>query len=757
MSSKSDFGSTDIARISLDQQYDPPPPPPPDIATAGIVAVDITDEFSEAVKTLAPGELVKDVMFTLFESVSGLEVMDPKMDSGCVESPEELEELYDVTRPLLPEEVLGIIDQLLCHEMAWHQGYPLSQTLFTSVYAEAILTPTPQKIEDAHFVRNAPDGPPGRSDMLEILRAYCLGLLKACGYVNERIRSEHYYEEEDFVTNTYSRTLLAEIQPQAIRQTIQEARDLVSTLTDDISDDLRKALDQRLQLRLYLLDATECSKHVKEPEVARRPWLEGLEILPAIESSHALGRPVDDAFSVKLQRKLASTMPPRPIVQLEFSDAFGHLSRLFKDGAELIDVLNYTDSQSLQNFVSHFQAKKPQPLVFVRTLLQYFLFNEMEVLGSMSIRQIMDDDFSIVSMPASTQLDRSNDEIEFPQDPRFIVAQQMELFRQRAAQSFLDIFRTFCQNRCRVRRTLCHTVKDWENLQVDAEDIDQIIQVKLNENPLRQFTGANTQPIDTYSLPLSSWTYLYKIRQMEWIVQLGFELEVYQPDELAGMYWYLNYVAKWRVQHTERIKSFIVRRAEESRAPSQPRDPAVHRQLERSLAFVRLMLLDAAVTWEMSDALSCLYTALMRLKLVKVPPRPYSNDELRFDLRMRPFAVIGLPPCPNFQEFTLGTTQPESSTTEILRYAERALKGAKQGLEALSKLSPKDSFSIGSHDKWITSKKNALKACIATGLAITTLLKATNDEANSLRVKAEVPTPDKCYHDWWIVPRLVPV
>lgn len=30
--------------------------------------------------------------------------------------------------------------------------------------------------------------------MLEILRAYCLGLLKACGYVNERIRSEHYYE-----------------------------------------------------------------------------------------------------------------------------------------------------------------------------------------------------------------------------------------------------------------------------------------------------------------------------------------------------------------------------------------------------------------------------------------------------------------------------------------------------------------------------------------------------------------------------------
>lgn len=40
------------------------------------------------------------------------------MDSGCVDSQDELEELYDVTKPLLPEEVLGIIDQLICHEVS---------------------------------------------------------------------------------------------------------------------------------------------------------------------------------------------------------------------------------------------------------------------------------------------------------------------------------------------------------------------------------------------------------------------------------------------------------------------------------------------------------------------------------------------------------------------------------------------------------------------------------------------------------------
>lgn len=145
-----------------------------------------------------------------------LQIMDPKMDSGCMTSGDEFEELYDVSKPLLPEEVLGIIDQLLCHEvstsqksegsksrtpylfsfvqMSWHSGYPLSQTIFTSVYVEAISMPNPRYIEEAHFLRHANTHDPEEDPMLEVLRAYCIGMLKACGYVNERIKSEHYYE-----------------------------------------------------------------------------------------------------------------------------------------------------------------------------------------------------------------------------------------------------------------------------------------------------------------------------------------------------------------------------------------------------------------------------------------------------------------------------------------------------------------------------------------------------------------------------------
>lgn len=393
----------------------------------------------------------------------------------------------------------------------------------------------------------------------------------------------------------------------------------------------------------------------------------------------------------------------------------------------------------------------------------------MEILGNMSIRQLLDDDLSIITLPASPLLERSNDDIEVVHDPRFVMSQQTELFRQRAAQPFLDILRTFCQNRCRIRRTLCHLIRDWENLQVDAEEIDQILQAKTNEKPLvyrGSMMGSASRPVESYALALSSWTYLYKLRLMETIVQLGFELEVYQPDEHLGMYWYLNYLAKGRLQHAERIKSFVIQRVEQSRAaPPATQDAATEKQLQRALAFTRLMLLDAAVTWELSDALACLHTVLARLELVRAPPRPYSNDELRYDLRMKPFVAIGLPSLPTFAEFTAGAVQPQSSSEELLAYGERALVGAKKGFEALSKLSPQESFSVGSHERWVASVKNGLKASIATGIAITTLQKKLAGVApgragddpitgKAMGLTVEIPTPDKSYHPLWIIPRV---
>ena len=39
------------------------------------------------------------------------------MDSGYLEPGETLDDEYDISRDLLPEEVVGIMDQILCHEV----------------------------------------------------------------------------------------------------------------------------------------------------------------------------------------------------------------------------------------------------------------------------------------------------------------------------------------------------------------------------------------------------------------------------------------------------------------------------------------------------------------------------------------------------------------------------------------------------------------------------------------------------------------
>ncbi|KAH8843829.1 hypothetical protein MCOR27_010489 [Pyricularia oryzae] len=744
----------------------------PTVTSQGVISFDITERFTNAAKALKPGGLVKDGYFTLFESVGALEIMDPKMDSGCLADGESLDPDYDVTRPLLPTEVIGIIDQLLCHEMSWHSGYPLSQTILTSVHITRMMDPTPQTIDEAHFIRrcdfNSSETSNGNDSELDaamhtVLRAYCLGLLKTCWYVNEQIKSEHYYEEEDFVTNTYNQSLLDNISREEIRDNIQDARSLVRRLQNFLTMDIIEALDYRLELRYAILRAIELTGLRSNPDSIKMPWVELKAVLEQVNSSHYLGQPVPDAFSPKLQRRLASTMPPRPIVELEFLQAYDMWTAFVADGLEIIQVLNYHDSQTLLNFVFWFQAKKPQPIVFIRTLLESYIFKDQIILGTRSIRQLMDDDFSLVVMPCSLLLDPQNDSIEIPHDPRYAISYQMEVFRQRAAQHYLEIFQSLCQNRCRARRNMCHLINELDLVQIDAEEVDQLLRIAAEEHPLKQQTRLDpTDPNSTSNaLPLSSWVYLYKLRLMEWIVQLGFELSLYAPDEMGGMYWYLTYLAQKRIHHLERIKKFTLLSMHELRLRHKSSKkgtedlsdlpPEQEALLTRSLSYLRNAMIDAAVTMELATALHCLYTALYRLELIRpAPPNSFSNDELRYEVRMKPFTGIGLPELPSYELYSRQSTLRHlATTTKVLDMADKAVASARKAYEHVVKFTEKEAFAVGpTHQRWSAGTKSCIKSCIVTGIAI----KSLRQTGGSLR--AEVPLPDECYNRWWIVPKV---
>jgi hypothetical protein len=138
-----------------------------------------------------------------------------------------------------------------------------------------------------------------------------------------------------------------QVSTKSVQKAITECIDVLETLRGSVEDDLISALSARLQLRRVLINAAESPQHRKDKKKAQQPWDEAEPVLSQIRDSHILAKPVDEAFSAKLQRKLASTMPPRPIVQLDFKEAFQYLSRMFEDGREVVSVLNYTDSQCL--------------------------------------------------------------------------------------------------------------------------------------------------------------------------------------------------------------------------------------------------------------------------------------------------------------------------------------------------------------------------------------------------------------------------
>lgn len=101
---------------------------------------------------------------------------------------------------------------------------------------------------------------------------------------------------------------------------------------------------------------------------------------------------------------------------------------------------------------------------------------------------------------------------------------------------------------------------------------------------------------------------------MEWIILLGFELEVYQPHEFAGMYWYLQHYIRTKIGHIERIRGFAALNPKlSSKQKKKKVIPAVEQQ-QKALSLLTFYLLEASATQELSGAMINVFPNLL-------PPR----------------------------------------------------------------------------------------------------------------------------------------
>ena len=159
------------------------------------------------------------------------------MDSGCLQPGDALVDEYDLDRSLLPEEIIGIMDQFLCCEMAWHEGYPLAQTLFSSHYVDKLLSIEAKTIDQIHFTKAGKNNSWSSPLLHLVLRAFCIGVIKCCDYALEEVNRSldgggtrcNFYEEEDFSCHTYGRELFTRIPLEPINTLLAKAIEFMET------------------------------------------------------------------------------------------------------------------------------------------------------------------------------------------------------------------------------------------------------------------------------------------------------------------------------------------------------------------------------------------------------------------------------------------------------------------------------------------------------------------------------------------------
>nr|XP_009666285.1 PREDICTED: N-alpha-acetyltransferase 35, NatC auxiliary subunit-like [Struthio camelus australis] len=170
--------------------------------------IDITQDFEEPCRELKLGELLRDKLFGLFEDISTIEMMGPKMDAGMIGNQVNRkvinfeQAIKDGTikiKDLALPKLIGIMDtccliriKLLLmfnvyaskmqslNPITWLEGHSLAQTVFTCLY-----------IHNPDFIENP------------AMKAFALGILKICDIAREKVNKAAVFEEEVFQSMIY--------------------------------------------------------------------------------------------------------------------------------------------------------------------------------------------------------------------------------------------------------------------------------------------------------------------------------------------------------------------------------------------------------------------------------------------------------------------------------------------------------------------------------------------------------------------------
>ncbi|XP_019722671.1 N-alpha-acetyltransferase 35, NatC auxiliary subunit [Hippocampus comes] len=642
--------------------------------------VDITHDFKSSCKELSLGELLHDMLFGLFEAMSAIEMMDPKMDAGMIGNQvnrkvlnfeQAIKEHAIKVKDLSLPELIGIMDTCFCCLITWLEGHSLAQTVFTCLYVH-----NPDLIEEP------------------ALKAFALGILKICDIAREKVNKAAVFEEEDFQAMTYGFRMANNVTDLRVTGMLKDVEDelqrkVKSTRSRqgeqrnpevELEHQQYLALFNRIKFTRLLLTALIAftKKETSSVGEAQKLVAQAADLLSAIHSSVQHGiqsqndttkgdHPIMMGFEPLVNQRLLPPTFPRYAKIIKREDMVAYFGKLIERIKTVCDVINTTNLHGILDFFCEFSEQSP--CVLSRSLLQTtFLIDNKKVFGTHLMQDMIKDALRYFVSPP-------------------VLSYKCCLFNNHQAKDYIDSFVTHCSrpfcsliqihghNRARQRDKLGHILEEFATLQDEAEKVDAALHsLLIKYEPQRQHLAC-----------LGTWILYHNLRIMIQYLLSGFELELYSMHEYYYVYWYLSeFLYAWLMSTLSRADASQM--AEERILEEQVKG----RSSKKSKKKKKVRPLSKEITMSQAYQNMCagMYKTMVALDMdgkVHKPQFELDSEQVRYKHRFAPFNSVVTPPPVHYIQFKemsdLKKYNPAPGSADLYLAASKHFQQAKFILE----------------------------------------------------------------------------
>ncbi|XP_063981610.1 N-alpha-acetyltransferase 35, NatC auxiliary subunit [Diachasmimorpha longicaudata] len=604
--------------------------------------VNITHQFFDAITDLELGELLHDELFGLFEAMSAIEMMDPKMDAGMLcnrgsNKPYTFAQAVESGSirldNLTPSEVIGIIDSTYACIVSWLEGHSLAQTVFTNLYLHQ-----PGQIVD------------------KPLKTFCYAVYKIIEVIKDDISRAMVFEEEDFQSVTYGYRLQQDITEQKTVSMLKEVEEElhrksrikpVNVETErEYNDGLALYARIRFTKMFYQTislmgrkenlsqNLTECQRLLSNCSDMIQVMLKTVNRGKNFDET--ANHPTIMGFDPMVNQRLLPPTFPRYTKIKPRVEALEYIDELLNRLKTVTKITSCTGFHSALDFFLEFS--RTSPCILSRSMLQIvYLPVCNRVFGVNTFTDYLREAARNFSAPPalfsrSTLLQNHQ------------ARECVELFFYHCTSLFGSLLQLSGHNRARQRDKLAHLLEDFATLHDEAERVDR----HLNTLSLKNDSSRS------HLACFGTWIFYHTLRVMVMYLLSGFELELYSIHEYHYIYWYLyQFLYGWLVSALTRADSFLMEQEIHSEMQKGRGGKKSAKSKKKKMA-PRPYSLEILMCQVLQNLCGGYFKALVGFRMdgkIHFPETQFDSERVRYEHRLLPFSSLLIPPAADYQKF----------------------------------------------------------------------------------------------------------